>query len=76
MEFHAYAAEEVGLRGSQAIAQAYSALGRQVVSMLQLDMTCWPYPEVGDKAQIGVITDYTSPALTEFIRQVRVEVIR
>lgn len=36
VEFHAYAAEEVGLRGSQAIAENYEALGREVVSMLQV----------------------------------------
>jgi leucyl aminopeptidase len=37
IEFHAYAAEEVGLRGSQAIAEEYDAQARNVVSMVQVN---------------------------------------
>jgi leucyl aminopeptidase len=36
IEFHAYAAEEVGLRGSQDIAAAYQKAGVQVAGMIQL----------------------------------------
>ena len=34
-----YAAEEVGLRGSQEIARQFKVEGRKVVGVLQLDMT-------------------------------------
>lgn len=64
VEFHAYAAEEVGLRGSQAIAEAYAAEGRNVASMMQLDMTGY----VGKEPEIGIVTDYTSDALNVFVR--------
>ncbi len=36
IEFHAYAAEEVGLRGSQAIASTYQKEGKVVAGMMQL----------------------------------------
>lgn len=39
IEFHGYSAEEVGLRGSQAIAESYQAQNIKVAGMLQLDMT-------------------------------------
>jgi len=70
VEFHAYAAEEGGLRGSQQIARDYKATGRQVYSMLQFDMVCYPYPKVEGKALIGLITDYTSASLNSFLRLV------
>jgi len=68
VEFHAYAAEEGGLRGSQAIAREYSTKGRQVYSMLQFDMVCYPYPKVEGQALIGLITDYTSASLNSFLK--------
>ena len=37
VKFMAYAAEEVGLRGSNAIAQQFKANGVNVVGVLQLD---------------------------------------
>eukprot|EP01123_Difflugia_compressa_P001992 TRINITY_DN1262_c0_g1_i1.p1 TRINITY_DN1262_c0_g1~~TRINITY_DN1262_c0_g1_i1.p1 ORF type:complete len:237 (+),score=52.37 TRINITY_DN1262_c0_g1_i1:181-891(+) len=67
LEFHGYAAEEVGLRGSQAIAQAYVNEGKVVVAMLQLDMT--GYVRTGTTPTMGVMTDYTNSAVTAFIRQ-------
>jgi leucyl aminopeptidase len=67
IEFHAYAAEEAGLRGSQAIATAYANAGVNVVAMLQFDMT--GYVGSGTTPTIGVITDFTTPALTAFIRK-------
>jgi Zn-dependent M28 family amino/carboxypeptidase len=36
IEFHAYAAEEVGLLGSQAIASTYQKEGKVVAGMMQL----------------------------------------
>jgi len=82
LEFHAYAAEEVGLRGSQQVARDYKAIGRQVFSMLQFDMVCYPYPKVEGplflsptslsqftgKALIGLIEDYTSAGLNGFLK--------
>jgi len=65
LEFHGYAAEEVGLRGSQAIAQQYINEGKVVAAMLQLDMTGY-HPS--SSAVIGVITDFTNPALSAFVR--------
>eukprot|EP01083_Nonionella_stella_P122240 367688_1 len=38
VEFHLYAAEEVGLLGSLDVAQYYAARGAQVYAMLQMDM--------------------------------------
>ncbi len=35
IEFHGYAAEEVGLRGSQEIAAAYRAAGKSVIGMVR-----------------------------------------
>jgi len=65
VEFHAYAGEEGGLLGSQAIAKAYSDLDIVVEAMLQFDMTMY-----GGNATdpIGIITDYVSPEASEFIR--------
>jgi leucyl aminopeptidase len=67
LEFHGYAAEEVGLRGSQAIVQRYLNEGIEVAGMLQLDMTGYVRP--GTTRTIGVVVDFTNPALTAFVRQ-------
>lgn len=61
--FMAYAAEEVGLRGSQDIANAYKAQGKNVVSVLQLDMTNYQ----GSTEDIVFMTDYTDSNLTQFL---------
>ncbi|KLN66292.1 M28 family metallopeptidase [Vibrio sp. VPAP30] len=61
--FMAYAAEEVGLRGSQDIANSYKAQGKNVVSVLQLDMTNYK----GSTEDIVFITDYTDSNLTQFL---------
>jgi len=62
IEFHAYAAEEIGLRGSAEIAQKYSADRATVVGMFQLDMTGYD-----GSGLIGIVTDYTTNALTQFL---------
>jgi len=67
IEFHTYAAEEVGLRGSQDIAAKYQKDGKIVYAMMQLDMTLYVKP--GTAPQIGIITDYVSPDLTAFLRK-------
>ncbi|KIP12835.1 hypothetical protein PHLGIDRAFT_97545 [Phlebiopsis gigantea 11061_1 CR5-6] len=57
VEFHWYAAEEGGLLGSQAVAQAYEARSANVYAMSQYDMTAWV--KAGTREEVGVITDYT-----------------
>src|SRR5690606_36016742 len=64
IEFHLYAAEEIGLRGSQEIANLYKSQGKKVAGMLMMDQTSWK----GKDDAIGVLTDYVSPELTQFLR--------
>ncbi|MCB1008294.1 MAG: M20/M25/M40 family metallo-hydrolase [Acidobacteria bacterium] len=59
----AYAAEEVGLRGSAAIAQAYLDAGTNVVAVLQQDMTGY----YGSAEDVVFISDYTNADLTAFL---------
>eukprot|EP01064_Diplonema_japonicum_P024130 TRINITY_DN34614_c0_g1_i1.p1 TRINITY_DN34614_c0_g1~~TRINITY_DN34614_c0_g1_i1.p1 ORF type:complete len:379 (+),score=131.17 TRINITY_DN34614_c0_g1_i1:51-1139(+) len=66
VEFHAYAAEEVGLRGSQEIAQHYKSIGRNVVAMVQLD--CTGYTADGP-ASISLIQDNTDPDLNHYLTE-------
>lgn len=63
VEFHWYSAEEVGLRGSQDVAAAYQRDSRKVMGMLHFDMTGY-----GKKDVYGIITDYTDPGLTSYLR--------
>jgi leucyl aminopeptidase len=60
--FMTYAAEEVGLLGSQEIANTFKAKGTSVVAVAQFDMT--GFPGAGD--QIVFMTDFTNPELTKF----------
>lgn len=64
VKFMAYAAEEVGLRGSRAIAQSFRASGRNVVGALQLDMTNYKLGAVHD---MRLITDYSDPGMQGFL---------
>jgi bacterial leucyl aminopeptidase len=63
LEFIAYAAEEVGLRGSQQIAKKYQRAGKPVVGVLQLDMTAYQ----GDPTDLWIFTDYTNAAQNQFV---------
>ncbi len=63
VSFMAYAAEEVGLVGSQDIAQDYAAAGIDVVAVLQLDMTGYN----GSTADIGILSDHTDATLSAFV---------
>lgn len=65
IEFQWYAAEEVGLRGSGEIAQAYKAQGVKVVSMMNFDVIGY---HVND--EIGIITDNTDASLNDFLRMI------
>ncbi|KAI8067469.1 hypothetical protein BC940DRAFT_300820 [Gongronella butleri] len=65
VEFHWYSAEEAGLLGSQDIAKEYQSNGRQVIAMLQNDMTGY----IGSNGEvIGVVTDHVDPKLTSFLQ--------
>lgn len=61
-----YAAEEVGLRGSAEIAQAYKSQGKNVVGVAQFDMT--GYHGTSDK-NIVFMNDYTNEAQNQFMAQ-------
>jgi leucyl aminopeptidase len=64
VQFMAYAAEEVGLRGSNAIAQSFKSSGKNVVGMLQLDMTNY---KSGSVADMQLISDYSNAELKTFL---------
>jgi leucyl aminopeptidase len=59
----AYAAEEVGLKGSQAIAQNFKANNVNVVGVMQLDMTNY----TGSASDIYIYTDYTDSLQKDFV---------
>jgi bacterial leucyl aminopeptidase len=63
MRFFAYAAEEVGLRGSQAIAADFATRRSRVVGVLNLDMTAYQ----GNPQDIWIYTDYTDALQNQFI---------
>ncbi|WP_223634273.1 M20/M25/M40 family metallo-hydrolase [Corallococcus sp. EGB] len=63
VKFMAYAAEEVGLYGSQAIAQAHKSAGTNVVGVLQLDMTNYR----GSAWDLTIVTDNTNAAQNAFL---------
>jgi leucyl aminopeptidase len=66
VKFMAYAAEEAGLRGSNAIAQQFKANGVNVVGALQLDMTEY---QVGTPEDMQLVTDYSNASLKRFFNQ-------
>ncbi|KAE8353081.1 leucine aminopeptidase A [Aspergillus coremiiformis] len=72
VEFHFYAAEEVGLLGSQDIFRQYAEKGRDVKGMLQLDMTGYidGTTKAGKPELIGVYTDYVDQNLTQFLKTI------
>lgn len=63
IQFMGYAAEEVGLRGSNEIARSYASQGKKVAAVLQLDMTNFK----GSELDVYMLTDNVDPALTEFL---------
>jgi leucyl aminopeptidase len=67
VKFMGYAAEEVGLRGSNAIAQSFQDEGENVVGVLQLDMTNYA---VGASDDMQLITDNSNAGLQQFVRDV------
>jgi leucyl aminopeptidase len=65
VKFMGYAAEEVGLRGSAAIANSFQAQGLNVVGVLQLDMTDY---RSGSPYDMQLITDSSNASLQQFLR--------
>lgn len=68
IEFHFYSAEEGGLLGSLDVFVDYAKKEKKVVAMLQQDMTGYVQDESDE--HVGIITDYTTPSLTNFIKKV------
>jgi leucyl aminopeptidase len=64
IQFIGYAAEEVGLLGSKDIAAEYKQKSRQVIGVMQLDMTL--RKGTADK-DIVMMADYTNTAQNEFL---------
>jgi bacterial leucyl aminopeptidase len=67
LEFYWYAGEESGLLGSAEIAKEAKAKKKNVIAVLQLDMTL--FPGSGEQV-IGLVNDYTSPWLREMMTSI------
>jgi len=63
IQFMGYAAEEVGLRGSQDIADQYASAGKKVVGVIQYDMSNFK----GSSEEIFLLTDYVDEGLSAFV---------
>ena len=72
LEFHWYAGEEAGLLGSQDIFAQYSSEGKNVVAMLNQDMTGYVQGtlDAGKPESFGLIGDNVDAALSEFTKLV------
>ncbi len=67
LEFMWYAGEEGGLLGSAEIARTYKAEKRDVIAVLQLDMTLFPG---SGEFVLGSMTDFTSAWLRSYIENI------
>eukprot|EP00735_Rhodelphis_limneticus_P001783 TRINITY_DN1246_c0_g1::TRINITY_DN1246_c0_g1_i1::g.26931::m.26931 TRINITY_DN1246_c0_g1::TRINITY_DN1246_c0_g1_i1::g.26931 ORF type:complete len:383 (+),score=130.34,sp/Q01693/AMPX_VIBPR/42.11/2e-61,Peptidase_M28/PF04389.12/4.6e-34,Peptidase_M20/PF01546.23/1.4e-09,Peptidase_M42/PF05343.9/0.00017 TRINITY_DN1246_c0_g1_i1:45-1151(+) len=67
IHFIAYAAEEVGLRGSQDIASAYQRDGKNVVAVYQIEMSGY-YGSSGKKLAT-ILEDFVDSGLTELTKK-------
>ena len=63
IQFMSYAAEEVGLRGSKEIAKLYKSKSKNVIGVLQLDMTNFN----GSDLDILLVNDYTNESQNKFL---------
>ena len=70
IKFMAYAAEEVGLRGSQEIARTMIGQGVNVVGVLQYDMTNFKNG-AANAVDVGILADrnFTNPTQNAFLRR-------
>ncbi len=64
VKFMGYAAEEVGLRGSNAIAQAHKTAAANVVAVLQMDMTNY---RSGSAVDMRLVSDYSNVDMKTFL---------
>ncbi|NQD35846.1 M20/M25/M40 family metallo-hydrolase [Permianibacter sp. IMCC34836] len=64
VQFMAYAGEEVGLRGSQALASEYQTAGKNVYGVIQFDMTNY----AGTGADVWVMTDNGNASMIQYLR--------
>lgn len=60
--FYTYAAEEVGLVGSQEIARSYAEANKEVLGVMQIDMSMFSTQATD---QIYLISDFTSTAMNQ-----------
>ncbi|MCX6105826.1 MAG: M20/M25/M40 family metallo-hydrolase [Proteobacteria bacterium] len=60
LEIHAYAAEEIGLVGSQNMARAYRSKGTNIIAMMQIDMDL--YKDASETDKIWFVTNNTNDA--------------
>ena len=67
LEIHAYAAEEVGLVGSQDIANAYRSRGAKVVGMMQFDMDL--FRAAGEELKVWLVSNNASHPLNLMLGQ-------
>lgn len=67
LEIHGYAAEELGLIGSQEIARTYRERDADVLAMMQLDMSL--YKPTGAPDMIYFVTSNTSPGFNFQLEQ-------
>jgi hypothetical protein len=76
IEFHWYAAEEGGLRGSQDIFTQYANAGKDVWAMLNQDMVGYSKGTIdaGKPESFGLITDNTNPELNDYVARIIDEV--
>ncbi|MGZ3771213.1 MAG: M20/M25/M40 family metallo-hydrolase [Bdellovibrio sp.] len=65
IEFFWYAGEESGLLGSAEVAKQYKAENKDVIAVLQLDMTLFPG---SGELVIGSMTDFTSAWLRDYLK--------
>lgn len=70
VEFHFYSAEEGGLLGSYDVFDGYRNASKTVLGMLQQDMTGSTTKSIenGVEVHFGLISDYTSVKLNNFIK--------
>ena len=72
VEFFWYAGEESGLLGSAEIAESYKNDKKNVIAVLQLDMTMFPGSGTN---KIGSMTDFTSPWLRDYLSSINTSYI-
>lgn len=65
LQFMAYAAEEVGLQGSYAIAREYKQLSKKVIGVLQFDGVNFS----GKNYEMALISDLTHPDQNQFMAE-------